>query len=157
MLPTENYYSAFFNKLGSLISLDFGAFYLILKCSCILNNFRNYSRAKALETPHMILFNNFWLCLLKLLVKVIAMSVTFLLRFLRYFLIISFFLICVFYVLSVLHASYLYVCFVNISAYILTDVPIKLSNLIYTTFILIVLFLFLLMLTLMMNMLFIAI
>ena len=37
-----------------------------------------------------------------------------------------------YYVLSVLHASYLYVCFVNISAYIPTEIPTRLSNLFYT-------------------------
>ena len=42
------------------------------------------------------------------------------------------FLICVYYVLSVLHASYLHVCFVNISAYIPTEIPTRLSNLFYT-------------------------
>ena len=36
------------------------------------------------------------------------------------------------YVLSVLHASYLYVCFVNISAYIPTEIPFRLLNLFYT-------------------------
>ena len=36
-----------------------------------------------------------------------------------------------YYVLSVLHASYLYVCFVNISAYIPTEIPTRLSNLFY--------------------------
>ena len=42
------------------------------------------------------------------------------------------FLICVYYVLSVLHASYLHVRFVNISAYIPTEIPTRLSNLFYT-------------------------
>ena len=79
----------------------------------------------------MVIFNNFWLCLLKLLVKVTAMSVKYLLRFLSHFLTINFFLICVYYVLSVLHASYPHVCFVNISAYILTEIPTRLSNLFY--------------------------
>ena len=37
-----------------------------------------------------------------------------------------------YYVLSVLHASYLYVCFVNISAYIPTEIHTRLSNLFYT-------------------------
>ena len=32
-----------------------------------------------------------------------------------------------------LHASYLYVCFVNISAYVPTEIPTRLSNLFYTT------------------------
>ena len=81
------------------------------------DNFRNYFHAKAFQEPFTILFNNFFLCLL---------------RRLPYFLIISFFLICVYYVLSVLHASYLYVCFVNISAYIPTEIPTRLSNLFYT-------------------------
>ena len=39
---------------------------------------------------------------------------------------------CMYYVLSVLHASYLYVCFVNISAYVPTEIPTRLSNLFYT-------------------------
>ena len=36
------------------------------------------------------------------------------------------------YVLSLLHASYLYVCFVNISVFILAEVPTGLSNSFYT-------------------------
>ena len=43
-----------------------------------------------------------------------------------------FVLICVYYVLSVFRVSYLYVCFVNISAYIPTEIPTRLSNLFYT-------------------------
>ena len=62
--------------------------------------------AKTLQKPLTILFNNFFLCLLRLL---------------PYFL-------YVYYVLPVLHVSYLYVCFVNISAYIPTKIPTKLSN-----------------------------
>ena len=58
--------------------------------------------------------------------------IIFSLSFLPYFLIIGFFLICVYYVLSVLHASYLYVCFVRISVYIPTEIPTRLSNLFYT-------------------------
>ena len=77
----------------------------------------NYFNAKAFQKLLTILFNKFFL---------------YLLRFLPYFLIISFFLICVYYVWSVLHASYLYFCFVNISAYIPTEVPARLSNLFYT-------------------------
>ena len=78
---------------------------------------------------------------MKLLVKVTAMSLKYLLRFLLYFLIISFFLICVYYALSVLHASYLYVCFVNISAYanlfytncfIFVDVKVDVENAIHS-------------------------
>ena len=52
--------------------------------------------------------------------------------FLPYFLIISFFLICVYYVLPVFHASHFYVCFVNISAYILTQIATILLNLFCT-------------------------
>ena len=36
-----------------------------------------------------------------------------------------------YYVLSVLHALYLYVCFINISACITTKIPTRLSNLFY--------------------------
>ena len=36
------------------------------------------------------------------------------------------------YVLSVLHTSYHYVCFVNISVYIPTEIPTRLSNLVCT-------------------------
>ena len=53
-------------------------------------------------------------------------------RFLQYLLIISFFLICGYYILSVFHVSYLYVCFVNISAYLPTEIPTRLLNLFYT-------------------------
>ena len=59
--------------------------------------------------------------------KVTAMSVKHLLRFLPFFLILSFFL----YVLSELYASYLYACFVNISIYMLTEILNRLSNLFY--------------------------
>ena len=48
-------------------------------------------------------------------------------------LIISFFVIYLYYVLPVFHASYLYICFVNISVYILTETPIRLSNLFYNS------------------------
>ena len=48
------------------------------------------------------------------------------------FLIISFFLICVYYVLSVLHALYLYVCFVSIPPCIPNEIPTRLSNFILT-------------------------
>ena len=48
------------------------------------------------------------------------------------FFIISLFLTCLYYVLSVLHAMYLYARLVNISVYILTEIPIRLSNLFYT-------------------------
>ena len=67
---------------------------------------------------------------IKLLVNVTRMSVKYLLRFLSYFLIISFVLICVYHVLPVLHASYLYVCFLNV--YILTEILNRLSNIFYT-------------------------
>ena len=90
---------------------------IISKRSYVLNNFRNYFHAKAFQKLLTILFNYFWLCLL---------------RFLPYFLIISFFLICVYYVLSVFHVSYLHFCFVNISAYILTEILTRLLNLFYT-------------------------
>ena len=114
--PTENLIQCPFQQAGILF---FGSwcFCIISKRSYVLNNFRNYFHAKAFQKPLTILFNNFFLCLLRLL---------------PYFLIISFFLICVYYVLSVLHASYLHVCFVNISAYIPTEIPTRLSNLFYT-------------------------
>ena len=60
------------------------------------------------------------------------MFVKYLLRFLSYFLVISFFLICVYHVLLVLHVSYLYVCFVNISANTVTEICTRLSNLFNT-------------------------
>ena len=50
------------------------------------------------------------------------MSVKYLLRFLSYFIIISLFSIFRYYVFSVLHVSYLHVCFVNISIYILSEI-----------------------------------
>ena len=37
-----------------------------------------------------------------------------------------------YYVLPVLHDSYLYVCFVSVSVYMLTEIPNRLSNLFYT-------------------------
>ena len=136
--PTENLIQCPFQQAGILF---FGSwcFCIISKRSYVLNNFRNYFHAKAFQKPLTILFNNFFLCLLRLL---------------PYYLIISFFLICVYYVLSVLHASYLYVCFENISAYIPTEIPTsRLSNLFYInsfSFIFV-------MLTLTLNTLFIAI
>ena len=98
--------------------LFFGSwcFCTISKRSYILDNFWNYFHAKAIQKPLMIIFNNFFLCHL---------------RFLPYFLNVGFFLICMYYVLSVVHASYLYVCFVNIPTYILTEIPTRLSNLFY--------------------------
>ena len=108
--PTENLIQYAFQQSGILF---FGSwcFCIISKRSYVLNNFRNYFHAKAFQKPLTILFNNFFLCLLRLL---------------PYSLIFSFFLICVYYVLSVLHASYLYICFVNISAYIPTEIPTRL-------------------------------
>ena len=44
----------------------------------------------------------------------------------------SLFLIYVYYVLLLLDALYLSVCFVNISVYKLTEIPIRLSNSFYT-------------------------
>ena len=114
--PTENLIQWTFQQAGILF---FGSCYfcIISKRSYALNNFRNYSHAKSFQKPFTILFNNFFLCLL---------------RRLSYFLIISFFLICVYYVLSVLHASYLRVCFVRVFAYIPTEIPTRLSDLFYT-------------------------
>ena len=136
--PTKNLIQYSFQQFGILF-FGLWCFCIISKCSYVLINFRNYFHAKVFQEPLTILFNNFYLCLLRLL---------------PYFLIISFFLICVYYVMSVLQASYLYVCFVNISVYIpiekyLPDCQIY--------FMLIVLFLFLQMLTLMLNTLFLAI
>ena len=63
--------------------LFFGSwcFCIISKRSYILNNFRNYFHAKAIQKPLMIIFHNFFSCHL---------------RFLPYFLIVSFFLICMY-------------------------------------------------------------
>ena len=118
--PNENLIQCPFQQAGTLLFFGLCCFCLISKCSYVLNNFRNCFHAKAFKTPLTTFFNNFWLCLLKLLVKATAMSVKYILRILPYFLIISFFLVRLYYVLSVLHASYLYVCFVNLCANILT-------------------------------------
>ena len=114
--PTEHLIQWPFQQVGILF---FGSwcFCIISKCSYVLNNFQNYFHAKSFQKPFTILFNNFFLCLL---------------RHLPYFLIISFFLICVYYVLSVLHASYLHVCFVRVFAYIPTETLTRLSDLFYT-------------------------
>ena len=119
--PTENLVQCPFQQAGILF-FESGCFCIISKGSYVLNDFRNYFHAKAFQKPLTILFNNFFLCFLRLL---------------PYFLIISFFLICVYYVLcimvcSVLHVSYLYVCFVNIFANISTEIRARLSNLFYT-------------------------
>ena len=119
---TENLIKCLFQDAGILLFYGLWCFCLTSKCSYFLNIFRNYFHAKAFKIFLTMLFNHFWSCLLKLLVKIIATSVKYFLRCLPYFLIINFFLICVYYVLLVLHVSYLYVCFVNISAYILTVV-----------------------------------
>ena len=132
---TENLVQCPFQQAGIPLFFRFCCFCLISKCSCVLNNFRDYFHAKDFKIPLTIPFNSFCLCLLKLLVKDTAMSVKYLLRFLPYFLIISFFLICVYYILSVLHASHLYVCFVNISANTLTEIATRLPDLFYTFFI----------------------
>ena len=116
MQPTENLIQCPFQQAGILFFRSW-CFCIISKRSYVFNTFRNYFHAKAFQIPFTIFFNNFFLCLLRLL---------------PYFLIISFFLICVYYILSVLHASYRYVCFVNISAYIPTEIPTSLSNLFYT-------------------------
>ena len=91
---TENLIQCPFQQTGILF-FGLWCFCIISKCSYVLNNFWKYFHAKAFQKPLTILFNNFWLCLL---------------RFLPYFLIISFFLICVYYVLSVLHALHLQFC-----------------------------------------------
>ena len=114
--PTENLIQCPFQQ-AEILFFGSWCFCIISKRSYVLNNFRNYLHVKAFQKPLTILFNNLFLCLLRLL---------------PYFLIVSFSLICVYYVLSVHHASYLYVCFVNISAYILTEILTRLSNLFYT-------------------------
>ena len=107
--------------------------FLISKCSCVLNNFRHCFHAKTFKILLTILFNKCWLCLSNLLVKVTAIYVKYLLRFLPYFFIISLFLIdAYYYVSSMLQSSYLYVGFVNACVYILTEIPIRLSNFFYT-------------------------
>ena len=78
--PTENLIQCPFQQAGILF-FGLWCFCIISKCSYVLNNFCNYFHAKAFQRPLTILFNNCWLCLL---------------RFLPYFLIISFFLICVY-------------------------------------------------------------
>lgn len=103
--------------------------FLISKCSCVLNNFRHCFHARTFKILLTILFNKCWLCLSNLLVKVTIIYVKYLLRFL----IISLFLIdAYYYVLSMLQSWYLYVSFVNACAYILTEIPIRLSNFFYT-------------------------
>ena len=116
LYPTENLIQLPFQQAGILF---FGSwcFCIISKRSYFLNNFRNYFHAKSFQKPFTILFNSFFLCLLRRLPCV---------------LIISFFLICVYYVLSVLHASYLHVCFVRVFAYIPTEIPTRMSDLFHT-------------------------
>ena len=113
--PIENSKQYTFHQAGLRLFFGLWCSCLIFKCSCVINNFRCYYYAKAFKIPLTILSNKFWLCLLKVLAKVTAMSLEYLLRFLQYFLIISFFSIYAYYVLPVLHVSYLYVYFVNIS------------------------------------------
>ena len=83
--PTENLIQCPFQQAGILLFFGLWCFILISKCIYVLNNFRNYFHAKAFKIPLRIIFNNFWECLLKLLVKVTAMSVKHLSRFLRFF------------------------------------------------------------------------
>ena len=75
--PTENVMRPF-QHAGILLFFGLWCFCLISKCSHVLNNFGHYFHAKAFQIPLTILFSNFWLCLLKLLVKVTAMSVKYL-------------------------------------------------------------------------------
>ena len=105
--PTKNLIQCCFQRAGTLF-FGLWCFCIISKRIYVLNNFQNYFHAKAFQTPLTILFNDFWLCLLK---------------FLPYLLFISFFLLCVYYILSVFHVSYLHVCFVSISSYIPTEIP----------------------------------
>ena len=96
--PTENSMQCPFQQAGVLFFFGFWWFCLITKCSYVLHNFRHYFHAKAFKLLHTALFNKFRLFLLKSLVKVKAVSLKYLLRFLSNFLIISFFLMCVYYV-----------------------------------------------------------
>ena len=115
MQPTENLVQCPFRQAGILF---FGLWFfcIISKRSYILNNFWNYFHAMAFQKPLTILFNNFWL---------------YLLRFLPYFLIISFFLICVYCFVSA--SCLVSLClFLNICAYRPTEIPNRLSNLFYT-------------------------
>ena len=83
------------------------------KRSYVLKNFQNYFHAKAFQ-------------------KGLSRSFLTTFKVSAIFLIISFFLICVYYVLSVLHVSYLYACFVNISAYIPAEILTRSLYLFYT-------------------------
>ena len=94
--PTENLIQGPFQRAGILF-FGLWCFCIISKRSYVLNNFRNYFHAKAFQKPLTILFNNFWLCLL---------------RFLPYPLIIRF---CVYYVLSVFRVNMRVLCFVSVS------------------------------------------
>ena len=114
--PAGNFIQCPFQQAGILLSGS-QCFCIISRRSYFLNNFRNYLHAKTFQKPLATLFNNFFLCLL---------------WFLPHFLVISFFLIGEYYVFPVLHASYLQVCFVNISSYIPTKIPTRLSNFFYT-------------------------
>ena len=80
-----------FQQAGVILFFGLWCSCLISKCSYIINNFRYYFHAKAFKMPLSILFNKFWLCLMKLLVKFTAMFVKYLLRLLSYFTIISLF------------------------------------------------------------------
>ena len=66
--PTENLIQYPFQQAGALLFLVLWCFCLICKCSCIFNNFWNYCYLNAFKIPLMILFDNFWLCIMKLLV-----------------------------------------------------------------------------------------
>ena len=107
--PTENLIQCPFQQAGILF---FGSwcFCIISKRSYVLNNCRNYFRAKVFQKLLPIHFNNFFMPF-----ETSAI-----------FLVIIFFLICMYYVLSVRDVSYLYVCFVNISTYIPTEIPTRL-------------------------------
>ena len=78
---TENLIQCPFQQAGTLF-FESWCFCIISKLSYVRNNFWNYFHARAFQKPLTILFNNFFLCLL---------------RFPLYFLIISFFLICLYY------------------------------------------------------------
>ena len=62
--PTENLIQCPFQQAGILF---FGSwcFCIISKRSYVLNNFRNYFHAKSFQKTFTILFNNFFLCLLR--------------------------------------------------------------------------------------------
>lgn len=128
---TENLIQQTFGQIGVLLFFAFWCFFLISKCSYVLHSFWHYFHAKAFKSPLTIFCDNFWLFqskLVSIICDIIAKSVKYLLRFHPYFLIISLFSLHMCYVLSVLHVSHLYVCFVIICIYLQIDIPNRLLN-----------------------------